>query len=513
MSIKVCQREYFTEQLPEALPLAVLEDINQSFGFKYKLPKNEKKMRKAMRFAKTVYTKSMDTKFAKKSDILTYDKLEVDEVDLLKPLSSQLKFLFAMTDITLDMVEEATCIHVISNWTYAMKLPLSTSVPFMKGALNEKIKKLNQEAESAKLLQFKNSKLDKEEQDRIYKEIREKARAAKEADELAEKERAAKRRQAAVEMMDLDMILVKRVQKVSIAVPYVEGKSNLGHILLTSWQHQHLLDEACGGVYGLPERPELEIVEFEFRVFLPPPIERERMISVKFLFDRIKLMFVLSKKLEDRLLLYVHQGPRGNLWQHDITPLKSAVCRVGDEEFSTLDVFLQKSWRRLLIRHIAPLRTDPLRVAYIRDLREKIVYDGDVAMERDNVTPDHSASDDSSSSEDSRARIKRKKREKRLKKKKEEERKARKAAKKKKKSAPTDDSKVEDEDVKVDTKEQDMRNSGGMEGFVSSNGERRDSLSREDRDGEENEDDDGTGSLGTIDSIDSLEHISDLKVS
>ena len=445
MSIKVSQREYFTEHLPEALPLAVLEDINESFALKYKLPKAEKKMRKAMRFAKTVYVKSMATKFAKTANILTFEKLEVDEVEMLKPLSTQLEYLFLMEGFNLEMVENVTCIHVLSNWTACLKLPLSSSIPFMKGALNEKIKALMQAAESAALLDFSNKKMQKEDQERVYREIREKEKAMKEADELAERQRAAKRRQAAVEMMDLDLIIIKRVQKVSIIVPYVEGKANLGRIFLTSWQHQHLLDEARGGVYGLPERPELEICEFEFKVFLPFPAEEERMITLTFLFDRIKMMFIFTKKLEDRLLLYVLQGGRGNLWQHDITPLKSAICRVGEEEFSTVDVFLQKNWRRLLIRHIAPLRTDPERVAYVRDLRERIVHDGDVAMEADNLTPEGSASDDSSSSEDTAARRKRKKREKRLKKKKEEERKARKVAKeKKKKQKKEEDGEKED---------------------------------------------------------------------
>ena len=390
-------------------------------------------MRKAMRFAKTAYEKSMVTKFAKTANILTFEKLEVDEVQMLKPLSAQPEYLFLMTDLTVEMVEKVTCPHAVSNWTYCLKLPLSSSISFMKGALSEKIKQMTQAAESAALLNFQNTKLKKDEQERIYKEIREKERAMKEADELAERERAAKRRQAAVEMMDLDLILIRRVQKISIAVPYMEGQSNLDRLFLTSWQHQHLLDEACGGVYGLPERPELEILEFDFKVFLPPPSDQERIITLMCLFDRIKLVFIITKKIEDRLLLYVHQGGRGNLWQHDITPLKSAVCRVGDSEFSTMDLFLQKSWRRLLIRHIAPLRMEPERVAFVRELRERIVYDGDVAMERGNVTPEKGPSDDDSeSSEDTEARRKRRKREKRLKKKKKEEREARKKMKKKK---------------------------------------------------------------------------------
>lgn len=443
-------------------------------------------MRKAMRFAKTVYTKSMDTKFAKTKDILTYEKLEVDEVDLLKPFSSQLNYLFIMSNITLEMVEDATCPHVIGNWSYVLKLPLSTSVQFMKGALNEKIKKLNQEAESAALLEFQNTKMNREEQERIYKEIREKERAAREADEKAERERAAKRRQAAVEMMDLDLIIVKRVKRISVSVPYVEGKANLGRVLLSSWELQHLLDEACGGVYGLPERPELEVIEFEFKVFLPPPSEKEREITLLFLFDRIKMMFIISKKIEDRLLLYVHQGRRGNLWQHDIKLLKSATSRVGESEFSTLDVFLQKSWRRLLIRHIAPLRTEPQRVAFVRELREKIVFDGDVAMEKDNLTPEHSDNEDSSTEEDSRAKRKRLKREKRLKKKKEAERKARKEAKKKAKKKGKEaksDGENEKEEQKEE-KEEDEEEEEGVEEmkeekFSSEVGD-KESLSKED---------------------------------
>lgn len=477
MSIKVCQREYFTEQLPEGLPLAVLQDINESFELNYKLPKQEKKMRKAMRFAQTVYVKSMTTKFAKTANILTYEKLEVDEVQMLKPLSDQLEFLLLTTDFTQEMVEKVTCLQVIRNWSYSLKLPLSSSISFMKGALNEKIKKLAEEAESAALLQFQNTKLKKEEQDRIYREIREKERAMKEADELAERQRAARRRQAAVEMMDLDLILIRRVKKISIDVPYVEGKSNLGRIFLPSWQHQHLLDEAMGGVYGLPERPELEILEFEFRVFLPPPGEQERTISLTFLFDRTKLMFILTKKIEDRLLLYVSQGGRGNLWQHDIALLKSAICRVGDKEYSTLDVFLQKSWRRLLIRHIAPLRMEPERLAFVRELRERIVYDGDVAMLRENVTPEEGPSEASSSSEDSEARRKRRRREKRLKKKKKEEREARKKRKKKKgekgKESATEDEKADDtggaeeeQDKESDagSEEDDEKDDGGITG-------------------------------------------------
>jgi hypothetical protein len=225
--------------------------------------------------------------------------------------------------------------------------------------------------------------------------------------------------------------------------------------------HQHLLDEATGGVYGLPERPELEVLEFEFRVFLPPPSEQERMITLTFLFDRIKLMFVLTKKLEDRLLLYVHQGGRGNLWQHDITLLKSATCRVGEHEFNTRDVFLQKAWRRLLIRHIAPLRVEPERVAFVRELRERIVHDGDVAMERDNVTPECSESDDSESSEDTQTRRKRIKREKRLKKKKDEERKARKEKKKKKKKGGKEEVLVEEEEKKEE--KEDIKENAGDE--------------------------------------------------
>ena len=431
MSIKISQREYFTDKIPDALPLAVLQDINESYSLKYKLPKQEKKMRKAMRFAKTVYRKSTHTKFVKTSELLTYEKLHVDEIATLQPLSEQLEYLFLMTDFTHEMVEKVTCVQVLANWCYSLKLPVSSSISFMKGALNEKIKELKIAADAAALLEFENTKLQKEEQERIYREIREMERKAREAEIIAEKQRKAKRRQAAVELLQLDLILIRRVKKISIDVPYVEGKTNLGRVFLSSWKHQHLMDEACGGVYGLPERPELEIVEFEFRVFLPSPSDLDRMVTLRFLFDRVKLIFIITKKIEDRLLLYVHQGGRGNLWQHDIKLLKSAICRVGEKEFSTLDVFLQKSWRRFLIRYIAPLRMEPDRVAYIRELREKIVYDGDVAMLKENVTPEQSDGN-SSSSEDSDARRRRRRKE-RKKKRKEEERKGKKKKRKKKK--------------------------------------------------------------------------------
>lgn len=447
MSIKVCQREYFTDHLPDALPLAVLEDINESFDLKYNLPKQEKKMRKAMRFAKTVYAKTMETKFVKKSDVLKVENLHIDEREMLKPLSDNLEHLFCMTGFTHEMVEECSCINALSNWCYSLKIPLSSSINFMKGALNEKIKKIREDEESAALLNFENTKLKKEEQDEMYRKIREMEKAAKEAEEQAERERKAKRRQAAVELMDLDLVIIKRVQKISIELPYVEGKDGICPIFLSSWKFQHLLDEAAGGVYGGAERPELEILEFEFEVFLPPPCEEGTLLSLKVLFDRVKSIFILTRKIEDRLLLYVHQGGRGNLWQHNIAPLKSAVCRIDQTEFSTLDVFLQKQWRRFLIKHIAPLRTDPDRVSFVRSLRNTIVTNGeDIALTT--ITPDESEHD-SSSSEDSRARRKRLRKEKRLKKKKDEERKARKEKKKKKKKKAKEEKKTESIDEKA----------------------------------------------------------------
>jgi hypothetical protein len=191
------------------------------------------------------------------------------------------------------------------------------------------------------------------------------------------------------------------------------------------------------------ERPELEILEFEFKVFLPPPDdEQHRFIRLCFLFDRSKSIFILTKKIEDRLLLYVHQGNEGNLWQRNILLLKSAICRNENDEFSTLDVALQKQWRRFLILHIAPLRNDVNRIAYIRELRQQIVKEGDLTI--DYITPEGSESESSeSSSEDSRARRKRLKKEKRSKKIRDDTEKKKKKKKNVKKNIKEDKVKIE----------------------------------------------------------------------
>lgn len=200
------------------------------------------------------------------------------------------------------------------------------------------------------------------------------------------------RREGVTEATNAALVIIKRKKKISIMIPEIERDANrrLNRVYLSSKKYRHLLDEMIGGVYGASSRPELELQKFEFMCELPGEGGDEasgvsRLLEIELVYDFEKNLYVISRRVEDKLLLYLHQNRHRPLI--DVDPLKSSTnCEGLSDPVSHLDLYRQRMWRRLLGLYVAPLLTDPLRINYAVTFMRNLIR----SNEEEALTPEGS---------------------------------------------------------------------------------------------------------------------------
>lgn len=219
------------------------------------------------------------------------------------------------------------------------------------------------------------------------------------------------RRIGVTEATNTALVIIKRKKKISINIPEFvrDAYRRLNRVYLSSKKYKHLLDEMIGGVYGIPSRPELELQKFEFICELPSD-DGSRVVSQKLqldiVYDYEQNLYIISRRVEDKLLLYLHQNRDRPLLAVD--GLISSTSSEGlYSPVSHLDLYRQRMWRRLLHLYIAPLLKDPLRLNYAITFIRNVILSG----EEEVLTPEgsedggwefSSSSDDSSDDEKAR---------------------------------------------------------------------------------------------------------------
>ena len=199
------------------------------------------------------------------------------------------------------------------------------------------------------------------------------------------------RRSGVTEATNMALVMMKRKKKVSIQVPVIEvdGYRRLNRVYISSKKYKHLLDEIIGGVYGPPSRPELELQKFEFVCTLPSEETGGSTVSktlqLNLVYDYEKNLYVISRRLEDKLLLYLHQNSfRCAL---EVGPLLSSTsCGGLSAPVSHLDPYRQRMWRRLFSLYVSPLLQDPLRLNYAIGFLRTVILSG----EEEVLTPEGS---------------------------------------------------------------------------------------------------------------------------
>lgn len=205
---------------------------------------------------------------------------------------------------------------------------------------------------------------------------------------------------------NIDLILAGRAKKISIEVPEEPKVANqrMQKIIMESEnEFKHLMGEVTAEVYEIFGRPELTLVSIGYAsppVLLPKPIviaksefeEDEdsadakidvpaNIAEIKLLFHSAKSYFLLSPKVEDRLLANLKDYPAYEM------EVKSAIVRFGDQEFSVLDNKVQRLWRRFVREYMHPLLRDLERLELMEDrLNFEIPYTDDVIIESEHNT-------------------------------------------------------------------------------------------------------------------------------
>lgn len=140
----------------------------------------------------------------------------------------------------------------------------------------------------------------------------------------------------------------------------------------------HLFAEVKGEVYGPAERPELEL--WRVGLEIPRPAEYSTIDitqthiihdesngqGVEILYDPSKQSFVLSKSVEDKLMLLLYNDIRGSM------QLASCKTLVNIYEFENINLFRRRLWRKFLQLEIIPLLENTKR---IRKLINRVLKD------------------------------------------------------------------------------------------------------------------------------------------
>jgi hypothetical protein len=204
---------------------------------------------------------------------------------------------------------------------------------------------------------------------------------------------------------NIDVILAGRVKNFSIDVPDEPKYNNqrMQKIVIESENdYLHLVGEVTGKVYDIRGRPELALVSAGYPSpeeikLLSKPLSIVKMeydgddgselekkdvpinVSVlQLLYNSAKTYFVLSPKVEDKLLAHLKDYPMYEMI------VKDAMIYFAEFEQSILDAKLQRLWRRFLREHIYPQLVDAERMQLMEDrLNFEIPYTDDAVVESD----------------------------------------------------------------------------------------------------------------------------------
>ncbi len=153
---------------------------------------------------------------------------------------------------------------------------------------------------------------------------------------------------------DIDLILAGRAKKHSVSVPSVDTPSGkrLRILIMNEKDFGHLTGEVTGERYDNPCRPELDYLTVGYDEHSTPASDH-----VHILYDHPKCLFILSKKCEDLIMCRIKDK------SVDKFVVLSAVIKVGQLEFNTLDPFRQRLFRRFMREHFVPLQKDEVKMA------------------------------------------------------------------------------------------------------------------------------------------------------
>ena len=179
------------------------------------------------------------------------------------------------------------------------------------------------------------------------------------------------RRKAVVNAIDIDLILAGRVQKISIEVPSlikppISGRRLRWFITDNEKMYYHLLGETTGEVYEVTGagRPELDLFTVRIKesakfieANLPDVTAMDLTSSIKILFDPLRCLFILSKRVEDEviLMLYALSDP------FDLV-IESAICGIRFETFHVINRVKHLIWRRFIRQYFLPIITKKDRI-------------------------------------------------------------------------------------------------------------------------------------------------------
>jgi hypothetical protein len=210
---------------------------------------------------------------------------------------------------------------------------------------------------------------------------------------------------------NIDVILAGRAKKHSIDVPdepKVHNQRMQKIIIESENEFNHLMGEVDGKKYDICGRPELALISIGYGT--PPTLLARPLVVVKreeddedsadvaneapagatevqLLYCSGRRYFSFSPKVEDRILALLKDYPAYEL------VIKEACTRFGSFEFSTVDLKLQRLWRRFLREFMYPQLRDAERMDLMEDrLNFEIPYtDDEVHVESD---PDTSEEED-----------------------------------------------------------------------------------------------------------------------
>lgn len=212
------------------------------------------------------------------------------------------------------------------------------------------------------------------------------------------------------EIDEIDMIISKREKKISVEVPHVNysrSGSSIRKVYLKDSEYHHLYDEVKGGKYGEPSRPEISV----YRVGVGAKVEKKKKKKgvvdnriprdmskgngVEILYDSAKKLYILNESCEDRLILLVRNDPE------KAAVVNSVVTYNGPFEYSYVDNFVQRAWRRFLSLHILPLLKSTKRM---KDLQTRFI--ASLGLEGN---PDEDNDDDEDKTKKSQKKLKKSK--------------------------------------------------------------------------------------------------------
>ena len=171
---------------------------------------------------------------------------------------------------------------------------------------------------------------------------------------------------------DLGVNVLRQDPNFSVYIPSIlrNGPNLIRKYFLTTEQFSHLLDELNGEVYGPPERPEFELLTIGQGAKIPNEFDTitesdSRQIihdmsngqGVQLFFDPIRVIFVLSEKVEDELILLYLNDPE--------KALEISMCQTkfGPHHFAIIDLYRRRLWRRFMKLEIVPLLSNVNRMS------------------------------------------------------------------------------------------------------------------------------------------------------